>query len=127
MRLRGTDRGAAAVELALVLPILMLLLCGIIDFGRAYNARITLSNAARESVRIWALGGTHAEATAAASNAAVGLNVTDVSFDSAPECTFGDTTEITVTASFTYLTPLIADLAPGIAQLSTDGVMRCGG
>ncbi len=127
MSYRRNDSGAAAVELALVLPFLLLLLCGIIDFGRAYNARITLSNAARESVRVWALGGTQDEATARASEAAVGLTITDVSFDSSPECTFGATTAITVTASFTYITPLIADLAPSTGQFSTDGVMRCGG
>ncbi len=121
------DSGAAAVELALVLPILLLLVCGIIDFGRAYNARITLSNAARETVRVWALGGTQDEARAAASSAAVGLTITNVSFDSTPECTFGSRTAITVTASFTYLTPLIAELSPGMSELSTDGVMRCGG
>ena len=127
MRSRQADNGAAAVELALVLPFLLLLLFGIIDFGRAYNARITLSNAARESVRVWALGGTQGEATQRASDTAVGLNVTDVSFDSSPACTFGELTALTVTADFTYLTPFIADLAPGIVQLSTDGVMRCGG
>jgi Flp pilus assembly protein TadG len=118
------DTGAAAVEFALILPILVLLLCGIVDFGRAYNARITLSNAARESVRVWALGGTTEETTTAANDAAVGLTVTDVT---PTGCTFGDPTTVTVTASFTFLTPLIADLSPGLSSLSTHGVMRCGG
>ena len=118
------DRGSAAVEFALVLPFLILLICGMIDFGRAYNARITLSHAARESVRVWALGGTDAEATAAATDAAVGLTVTSVV---PTTCSFGDPTTVTVTASFAYLTPIIADLSPGLSSLSTDGVMRCGG
>src|SRR5450759_4377301 len=46
------DRGAAAVEMALVLPVLLFLLMGMIDFGRAYNAQIQLSQAAREGVRL---------------------------------------------------------------------------
>lgn len=49
------DRGAAAVEMALVLPLLLFLLMGIIDFGRAYNAQIQLSAAAREGVRLASL------------------------------------------------------------------------
>ncbi|MEV4706191.1 TadE/TadG family type IV pilus assembly protein [Actinoplanes sp. NPDC049316] len=50
------DQGAAAVELALVLPLLLLVLFGVIDFGRALNAQITLTEAAREGARATALG-----------------------------------------------------------------------
>ncbi len=39
------------VEFALILPILLLLLCGIIDFGWMYYSQITLNNAAREGAR----------------------------------------------------------------------------
>jgi len=46
------DRGAAAVEMAIVLPLLLFVLFGLIDFGRAYNAQIQLSAAAREGVRL---------------------------------------------------------------------------
>jgi Flp pilus assembly protein TadG len=46
------DRGAAAVEFALVMPILLLLLFGIIEFARAWNVRQTLTDAAREGARI---------------------------------------------------------------------------
>jgi Flp pilus assembly protein TadG len=49
------DRGAAAVEMALVLPVLLFLLMGIIDFGRMFNAQIQLSQAAREGVRLASL------------------------------------------------------------------------
>ena len=119
-----TDAGAAAVEFALVLPILLLLLCGIIDFGRAYNARITLSHAAHEAARVWALGGTAAETTARAQAAATGLSGVTAGTTT---CTFGQPTTVTVTATFGFATPLIADLAPGLTSLSAEGVMRCGG
>jgi Flp pilus assembly protein TadG len=46
------DRGAAAVEFALVLPILILLLFGIIEFARVWNVRQTLTDAAREGARV---------------------------------------------------------------------------
>lgn len=52
------DRGAAAVEMALVLPVLLFLLMGMIDFGRMFNAQIQLSQAAREGVRLAALNTT---------------------------------------------------------------------
>ena len=54
-RHRG-DRGAAAVETALLLPVLLLIIFGIIDFGRMLNAQITLTEAAREGARAVSLG-----------------------------------------------------------------------
>jgi Flp pilus assembly protein TadG len=51
----GCDRGAAVVEFALLLPLLLLVVFGIIDFGRALNAQITLTQAAREGARLDAL------------------------------------------------------------------------
>jgi Flp pilus assembly protein TadG len=49
------DRGAAAVEMALVMPILMAMIIGIIDFSRIFNAELQLSQAAREGVRLASL------------------------------------------------------------------------
>ena len=50
-RFRRKESGQALVEFALVLPILLALLCGIIDFGWIYYNQITLTNAAREGAR----------------------------------------------------------------------------
>jgi Flp pilus assembly protein TadG len=50
------ERGAAAVEMALVMPLLILMVMGIIDFGRIFNGEIQLSQAAREGARVAALG-----------------------------------------------------------------------
>ena len=48
-RLFRDQRGAAAVEFALLLPLLMLILLGTIDFGRFGFAAITVTNAARHA------------------------------------------------------------------------------
>ena len=45
------EKGQALVEFALVLPLLLALLCGIVDFGWLYYNQITLNNAAREGAR----------------------------------------------------------------------------
>ena len=50
-RIRKEEKGQAMVEFALVLPILLCLLCGILDFGWLYYNQITLNNAAREGAR----------------------------------------------------------------------------
>ena len=80
-RRAAADRqsGAAAVELALVLPILLVLVFGIVDFGRAYNAQISLTQAAREGARVRALGGDAAATTARVQLAAGFLPAASVS------------------------------------------------
>lgn len=49
----GTDHpsGQALVEFALVVPIVLLLALGIVEFGRAWNAHQVLTDAAREAAR----------------------------------------------------------------------------
>ncbi|MGB8382597.1 MAG: TadE family protein, partial [Dermatophilaceae bacterium] len=45
------ERGAAAIEFALLLPVFLLVIAGIVDFGRAFFTQIELTNAAREGAR----------------------------------------------------------------------------
>lgn len=45
---RGWQRGATLVELALLLPILVVMVLGIIDFGRLIHARLVMTNVSRE-------------------------------------------------------------------------------
>ena len=47
----GSERGASVVEFAIILPLLIMLLFGIITGGQAYNLNNSLNNAARESAR----------------------------------------------------------------------------
>lgn len=49
------ERGQSLVETAIVVPILLLLLAAIIDFGRAFDTYIVLTNAAREGARFASL------------------------------------------------------------------------
>ena len=49
------ERGAAAVEFALVAPVLLLMVLGIAEFGQAYHVQATISQAAREGVRVMAV------------------------------------------------------------------------
>ena len=44
-------RGQAAVEFALILPLLLVLLVGIVEFGRAWNEHQVITDAAREAAR----------------------------------------------------------------------------
>jgi Flp pilus assembly protein TadG len=51
---RSCEAGQSLVEFALVLPVLLLILLGIIQFGAVFNSLITLNAAAREGARLMA-------------------------------------------------------------------------
>lgn len=140
MRLsRRQDRGAAAVELAIVLPVLLLVLFGLIDFGRAFNANMALTQAAREGARVAALGGDFGqvqkrtwEAATFPGGGSAGVTVTVSACPASP----GPTSAATVRAAhtFEFVTPIgaIAGMF-GSSGLGADitltgiGVMRCAG
>lgn len=84
-RLRRADRGTSTIEFAMTAPLVLLLLLGTLDFGRALNAYVTVSNAAREGLRF------------AARNPAASADVAGaVAARSVPL----DTTKLTVTAEY---------------------------
>jgi Flp pilus assembly protein TadG len=130
--IRGRDRGAAAVEFALLLPLLLLIVFGIIDFGRMLNAQITLTQAAREGARLEALG--QANVASRTQAAATGLSGVTVSISSACAPGAGSTADAVVSVSyqFSFVTPIasIANLFSGAGfgspmTLSAQGVVPC--
>lgn len=52
---RRRERGQSLVEAAVILPILLLLVAAVVDFGRAFDAYIVLTNAVREGARFGTL------------------------------------------------------------------------
>ena len=54
---RNGERGAALLEVAMTLPLVLLIAIGIFEFGRAYQTWQILTNAAREGARIAVLPG----------------------------------------------------------------------
>jgi len=126
------DRGAAAVELALVTPLLLLILFGIIDFGRMLHAQVTLTEAAREGARAAVVRSSVAARVDAVANALSGPHTVDaVSCPSKP--TDANDANVTVRYTFSFVTPIgaIAGMFPGGSFSGADvamtgrGVMPC--
>jgi Flp pilus assembly protein TadG len=124
-----SDRGAAAVEMALVLPLLLLLVFGIIDFGRMLNAQITLTEAAREGARASVLGANPGNAVSAASTNLSGVTYTQTACPANP--TAGQNATVTTTYTFKFVTPVgaIAGIFGGTfggdLPMTGVGVMPC--
>ncbi len=146
-------RGQALVELALILPVLMLVLAAALDLGRLFYSRITIANAAREGAIEASLDPTSFTANAAC-NAVTNrvmcraVNETQSSFvtvapaDVALSCSpagcatgIGSNVTITVTGHFRLVTPLLAMFTGGqnitfsssaTAQINTAPVLTSG-
>ena len=56
-RFRHDERGAELIEFALILPLLLAMLAGIVDFGRMFQRLEVTTNAAREGARLASLPG----------------------------------------------------------------------
>ena len=84
-RLRKGEHGQALVEMALVLPLFLLLLFGVIEMGRIGHAYITVSNAAGAGGRMATIGGTNPEIKTAIENAATSLDPTSLTITITPE------------------------------------------
>ena len=79
----ATSRGQALVEFALILPLLVFLLLGLFDFGRAVYAFSTVNNAARDGARLAVVDQTesHVQALAAQRAASLGIDPDDVAME----------------------------------------------
>ena len=122
---KTTERGAVAVEFALLAPVLVMLLLGIMEFGRAYNAQVTLSSAAREGVRVMAINNNAPAARTAAKNSATALKpvLTDTNITITPAtCTTGTQVTLKITYSLSTMTGIAGPFA-----MEGRGVMLCGG
>ena len=80
---RVNQRGQTVVEVALILPIFVLLLVGIFDLGRAVYATSTINNAAREAGRLAIVDQTLSQikAEAVKQSVALGLTPADIAID----------------------------------------------
>lgn len=101
------DRGAVAVEFGLLLPLLMLIVMGIIDFGRMLNAQETLTQAAREGARLASFGESNGDITTRTRQAGSSLCPDDgACINVAPTSCPGDDGTVSVTYEFTFATPV---------------------
>jgi len=118
------ERGAAAVEFALVAPILLTLVGGIVEFSHAYNLQISVTQAAREAARTMAVERDAAAARAAGVAGAPGLNAGAFTFNFTSVCT-GTPGNAAVTVTYTAGT--LTGLLGATLTLEGEGSMRCGG
>ena len=126
---RRSERGASAVEFGLVVPILLLLVLGIVEFGHAFQVQGTLSAAAREGARSMALRNDQVHAKDAVQEAASALNpgITDAQITITPPACPAGTSNANIRLTIDYPMPFLTGFFGADIDLTGTGVMRCQG
>jgi Flp pilus assembly protein TadG len=91
------QRGASAVEFAIIVPVLFMIVFGIIGFGIAFMQVQTIRGAVREGARISAVGATASQVQQKVADASTGIvPAAQVAVTSCP----GGNTTVDTTATF---------------------------
>lgn len=127
-RQKALPKGQSLVEAAIVIPVILLLVFGIIDFGLLFNNYILITNASREGARLAALGSTDAEVVAAVRDMTATLDSSGLSVTVTPHYSLrvrGSQVRIIVTYNARLVTPIINRFfAGGKAKLQAESTMR---
>jgi len=125
---RKRRRGAAAVEFAIVLPVFVILVFGMIEYGRMVMVQQVITNASREGARKAVLDGATTSSVQSAvttylTNAAVHGGSTAVSPDPTAAAS-GDPVTVTVSIPFSAVSWLPSPMYLGGKTLSASTTMR---
>lgn len=101
------EKGQNLVEFAMVVPIFLILVFAIVDFGMGFHAWITVTNAAREGARVGAVGADQATIEARVTDTAASLDgadllITVTNAQGAP----GESISVDVQYDYQLITPL---------------------
>jgi hypothetical protein len=120
------EKGQSMTEFALLLPLLLLLICGIVDMGRLLFAYQSLHMTAQEAVRLGGLGKSDVEIVTYAKGhvqvaKAAQLIVTIEPVQAARKP--GQDVTVTLSYKLPFITPLVSRVIP-VPTLSTNSTIR---
>ncbi len=106
-----SEKGQAALEFALILPILLYVICGITDFGRILYTKNALTTMSQQAARYASIDSTRTDSdisTFVRGNAAVSDTSTStltIATTPTPTRTSGDLVKVTLSYKIKYITP----------------------
>ncbi len=102
-----SEQGATAIEFALLLPVLIMILVGTFEFGLAYNNYLAITHAAREGARMAAVGAYDEDAVRAD---AYPVDPTSVTLSYPDGNTHGNPVQVSVRADYHLSIPFFREM-----------------
>jgi Flp pilus assembly pilin Flp len=108
-RIIKSEKGASAVEFALILPLLIMLVFGIVEFGIAFNNYVTITHAAREGARIAAVDLNNPDLKNIIIERSYPVSITpdDITISTPEGTNIGDPVEVEITYNISITIPLV--------------------
>lgn len=125
--MKKDERGQSMVETALLLPVLLLLLVGILDFGRVIYSYAHLHMAAQETVRVGGLGHNDSEIIEFAKNYVHLGDSSKLKIEISPteaSRTSGEYMTVKLEYPFHLYTPLLSKIFPSPLLIATESTIR---
>ncbi|MGI8927504.1 MAG: TadE/TadG family type IV pilus assembly protein [Tepidiformaceae bacterium] len=119
---RDSDAGQALAEFAIILPIMLLLLFGLVDFGRGFYSWLVVTNAAREGARVGAVQQPASAINTRINASASGVDTSKLTITlTNVQGTKGTPVEVDLSYDFDFVTPIggIASLLGGSVSAPT--------
>jgi Flp pilus assembly protein TadG len=123
----NNQRGQALVELAIIMPILLMLIFGITEFGRIYSSNLIINNAAREGARAAALGAPDEDIIIIINDRCTFLDTTQLNIEITPvplERISGNPVSIDVEYPVKIYAPIISAITGDPYLVSAQVIMR---
>lgn len=121
------EGGQSLVEMALVLPVLLLILLGIVEFGRVGHCYLTLNYAAREGARIGITGISDQAIIERINDCVPSLNKEELIITLSPSDNdrwSGGDLAVTLDYSISFFIPFVDVLLPNPLPLQGKAIMR---
>lgn len=120
-------KGQALIEFSIILPILLLIVMGIAEFGMILNSYLTIQTASREGARIGIIGADDSEIVQVVYKSTQSIDKQKINITITPSSTnrkSGDTLKVRVEYEYDLIIPIIKNILGNKIELSAETSMR---
>ncbi|MBK5241508.1 MAG: pilus assembly protein [Clostridium sp.] len=121
------EKGQSLVEFSILLPILLLVLMGILEFGLMLNSYLTINNSAREGARLGIVAGSDSEISELITNISPTLDTENLIINITPSDgsrKSGETLTVEVVYDYQVTIPIISNILNDVVVLKAQTSMR---
>ncbi|MGH4119669.1 TadE/TadG family type IV pilus assembly protein [Clostridium sp.] len=127
MKCLRNEKGQSLVEFSILLPFLLLLLMGLLEFGLMLNSYLAIHNSAREGARLGIVAGSDSEINELITKMSPTIDIENIIVNITPSVgsrKSGGTITVEVIYNYQVTIPIISNILSGVVVLKAQTSMR---